>query len=454
MLGDTLFIWWENWLRRTFSSLSTTLTERDWPRWVLIVFGAAASIGVIIAHVVETDQPFDMMVYRAGVQRFFEGGEVYSEPMHVGGIDLPFIYPPFGALIMAPLASRSISDDMAGNIMIVLSNLLILLCFYFIARAVLNQHSKLTHLAVTVGLWPLLLLTEPVRLNNGFAQINIVLMALVVLDLVPRKRYLPQGWLIGIAAAIKVTPLAMLLYFLLRKDIKAILTAFVSLLAATALAAVVRWDMTKEFFGSKLLGMGAGEDFGVGTDYQSNSSIQGVLTRVFTSQDAAQNAEDPTKLIWLLCALATIVVGSWIMNGLLRRGMDVDAWLIGSMVMLLISPVSWSHHWVWLAFILPVFLYRAWQLRTTSWFGGIYTAVVALWSVLVLTVPPKWWFGDHIDVYTQNWYAKFLVNDFVWLAALLWFCVAVSLFFFPEHTHRREATTATTEPANATTASA
>lgn len=432
MLGTTLFTWWENFLQSIFRRISSSVPSLKSLRWPVIVGGILISLSLIFLHIIETDKPIDMMVYRAGVQEFINGGEVYSKPMHVEGIDLPFIYPPFGALVMVPLAWPAISDDMAGNIMNIISDVLLVVCLYLIIRAIGPRLSRLSAWAIAIGAWPFLLLIEPVRLNNGFAQINIVIMALVVLDLVPRKRFLPQGSLIGIAAAIKVTPLAMLLYFLLRKEFKQIFTAAASLVAATALAAAVRWDATKEFFGSKLLGMGSGEDFGVGTDYQSNSSIQGVLTRLFSSREAAESAEDLTKLIWLLCALATIFVGSWLMHGLMTRGMKVDAWLVGAMVMLLISPVSWSHHWVWLAFILPVFAYRSWQLRAYTWFAEIYMAVVAIWMFLIVTVPPKWWFGDQIEVYQQDWYQKFLVNDFVWLAALLWFCIAVSLFFFPK----------------------
>ena len=51
--------------------------------------------------------------------------------------------------------------------------------------------------------------------------------------------------------------------------------------------------------------------------------------------------------------------------------------------MLLISPVSWSHHWVWMAAVLPAF---AWTLRetphrqrVTRWFlGGVLGASISV----------------------------------------------------------------------------
>ncbi|ONM65378.1 hypothetical protein B0B24_30980, partial [Pseudomonas aeruginosa] len=146
--------------------------------------------------------------------------------------------------------------------------LLLLVCLYFVFKAVLKKPDFL--LPIIAIAWAIALRFEPVDLNNGFAQINIVVMTLVTLDLVPRKRFLPQGILIGLAAAIKITPLAMLLYFLVRKEWKQIATAFLSAVAATLLAAAFRWDAFVEFFSSKLLDMGSGGYFGVATEYQSN----------------------------------------------------------------------------------------------------------------------------------------------------------------------------------------
>lgn len=44
---------------------------------------------------------------------------------------------------------------------------------------------------------------------------------------------------------------------------------------------------------------------------------------------------------------------------------------------------------------------------------------MAAWGAMVITVPPKWWFGDSIDVHGQPFYQKFLVDDFVWLTFIV-----------------------------------
>lgn len=397
------------------------------PKTVATPITLVALVAGIVITVIQTrvtDFPIDMVIYREGVKAFLEGREVYSEPMMAGDIALPFIYPPFGALVMVPLTAFGwMTDNLAGDIMIWLSNLLVLLCVFLVLRGLRSQGGVRGLSSGTVWMaaaltWALMLLIEPVRLNNSFAQINIVVMTLVVLDLVPRKRLLPQGWLIGIAAAIKLTPLAMLLYFLIRKDFRAIVTAAASAIVATAVAAAVRWDVFVEFFTVKLLAMGSGGDFGVGTAYQSNSSIKAVLQRAFSSQEAMEQAGTLINVAWLVLSLAVIGLGGWAMAKLIRRDLHIEAWLIGAIIMLLISPVSWSHHWVWLALIVPVFSYRAWMWRHNGLAPKALLAVMIIWLAFLLSTPPKWWFGDAIDVFGLNITEKFLVSDFVWLAAI------------------------------------
>ena len=117
----------------------------------------------MIAHTLITDFPVDMIIYREGVKAFLSGGEVYSEPMYAGDIALPFIYPPFGALMMVPLAAFDwMSHDLAGDIMIVLSDLLLLACLFFVARSILPAMARRNFLAVVCLVWAVLLGFEPV----------------------------------------------------------------------------------------------------------------------------------------------------------------------------------------------------------------------------------------------------------------------------------------------------
>lgn len=410
-------------------------------RYTVALLGFLFGAWKVVEDTCITDFPIDMVVYREGVKAFLEHRSVYSAPMPAGDIQLPFIYPPFGALAMVPLtAFDAIDHTLAGNIMVILSDLLVLVCLYFVFRAVLKKPEFL--LPVTAITWAIVLHFEPVDLNNNYAQINIVVMALVILDLVPRKQFLPQGILIGVAAAIKITPLAMLLYFLVRREWKQIATALFSAVAATLLAAAFRWEAFVEFFSSTLLDMGSGRDFGVGTEYQSNSSIKGAIQRMYPSTESMEANGLTIGLAWIAASLIVIVVVAWLIKRLCAEQLLVDAQLVTALTVLLISPVSWSHHWVWLTLIIPVFAYRAWSWLSTGWAARSLLAVLIAWAALLLTVPPKWWWGDQVDVHAMNHFQKFWVDDFVWLTL-----VTVALYTAAFFAAQRKQTTRNATPA-------
>ena len=410
-------------------------------RYTVALLGFLFGARKVVEDTRITDFPIDMVVYREGVKAFLEHRSVYSAPMPAGDIQLPFIYPPFGALAMVPLtAFDAIDHTLAGNIMVILSDLLVLVCLYFVFRAVLKKPEFL--LPVTAITWAIVLHFEPVDLNNNYAQINIVVMALVILDLVPRKQFPPQGILIGVAAAIKITPLAMLLYFLVRREWKQIATALLSAVAATLLAAAFRWEAFVEFFSSTLLDMGSGRDFGVGTEYQSNSSIKGAIQRMYPSIEPMEANGLTIGLAWIAASLIVIVVAAWLIKRLCEKHLLVDAQLVTALTVLLISPVSWSHHWVWLTLIIPVFAYRAWSWLSTGWAARSLLAVLIAWAALLLTVPPKWWWGDQVDVHAMNHFQKFWVDDFVWLTL-----VTVALYTAAFIAARRKQTTRSATPA-------
>ncbi|MDK4330994.1 glycosyltransferase 87 family protein [Corynebacterium accolens] len=410
-------------------------------RYTVALLGFLFGAWKVVEDTCITDFPIDMVVYREGVKAFLEHRSVYSAPMPAGDIQLPFIYPPFGALAMVPLtAFDAIDHTLAGNIMVILSDLLVLVCLYFVFRAVLKKPEFL--LPVTAITWAIVLHFEPVDLNNNYAQINIVVMALVILDLVPRKQFLPQGILIGVAAAIKITPLAMLLYFLVRREWKQIATALLSAVAATLLAAAFRWEAFVEFFSSTLLDMGSGRDFGVGTDYQSNSSIKGAIQRMYPSTESMEANGLTIGLAWIAASLIVIIVAAWLIKRLCAEQLLVDAQLVTALTVLLISPVSWSHHWVWLTLIIPVFAYRAWSWLSTGWAARSLLAVLIAWAALLLTVPPKWWWGDQVDIHAMNHFQKFWMDDFVWLTVF-----TVTLYTAAFIAAQRKQTTRSATPA-------
>lgn len=232
-------------------------------------------------------------------------------------------------------------------------------------------------LTVLAWLLPLALFIEPVRNTLWLGQINIVLLALVSLDCLTEAPRWPRGVLVGLAAAVKLTPAAFVLYFLIRRDYRAAITAAACFAAVTGAGFLlapgdsVRYWTSIVFETSRTGGLA----------YAGNQSIQAVLTRAgldpLTTAGAAA---------WLALS-ALVFAAAWIgMKRAFAAAEDCWALSLNAFAALLISPISWSHHWVW---CVPALLTLAVAgLRRQS-----RLALVAAFSGLVVfAAAPQWWF--------------------------------------------------------------
>jgi alpha-1,2-mannosyltransferase len=79
--------------------------------------------------------------------------------------------------------------------------------------------------------------------------------------------------------------------------------------------------------------------------------------------------------------------------------------MVCALTALLVSPISWDHHWVWVAPGLAVLVDAAFRARSrwscAAWAG----AAVAV--VMAFAAWPRWWFGGHVGLLQGGliWYA-------------------------------------------------
>jgi alpha-1,2-mannosyltransferase len=322
----------------------------------------------------------DLEVYRLGTEVWLAGGDLYGllPPTSTGY--LPFTYPPFAAVLFTPFAV--VPYPLAGAALTLLSVAALVVVIVVVLRA-LGVRPAVPLLAALV---PLALLLEPVRATLFYGQVNLVLMAAVVLDCLVRRPRWPRGVLVGLAAAVKLTPAAFVLFFLLRGDRRAAVTAVVSFLGAVAVGfalnpggSVRYW--TDLVFDPTRIGAPA---------TATNQSLTGLLSRL---------GVEPGGL-WLVLAFAVVGVGALAV----RRLTDpVEVLGLNAFVVLLASPVSWSHHWVW---CVPALLV-AWRMRPVFAVGG----------VLVFLVAPHWWTaGEFVLGNTYVWCAVAVLAFAVWSA--------------------------------------
>jgi alpha-1,2-mannosyltransferase len=216
-----------------------------------------------------------------------------------------------------------------------------------------------------LGLW-----LEPVRTTFNYGQINLFLCALLLAGAVAGKEWM-AGASVGLAAGIKLTPAITGLYYLLQKRWSAVVWSIVFFALTVGVGAALLPSETWRFFTKLMLDPGR-----TGPVWSAiNQSLRGAIARI-AGQDQVW--------IWLVFAALATVLGVWVTWVCLRAGDRTAALLAVQFLGLLISPISWSHHWVW---VLPLLLWClfgprqrlvAVRVLAIAWVVGTCSYVVSL----------------------------------------------------------------------------
>lgn len=296
----------------------------------------------------------DIEVYRMGGRAWLDGRPLYADgaTFHTrAGIDLPFTYPPLAAVAFAPFALVSLQVASAAITVMTLV-LLVVSTTIVLNRLNVWPHTSATSeppwlrrgwLAAAIVV-PAVIHLEPIKSNFDFGQINVVLMTLVIADCVPRRTPWPRGILLGLAIALKLTPAVFLLYFLLRRDVRTLLVTAAAVALATIAGFVLAWGDSWEYWTTTVRNT---DRIGTAT-LNTNQNISGALARLGLG-------EGPRFALWAVACLAMLAVTIWAVRRLLRSAAArvpegdeaVLALICVALFGLVVSPVSWSHHWVW-----------------------------------------------------------------------------------------------------------
>ncbi|AGF72914.1 glycosyltransferase 87 family protein [Corynebacterium halotolerans] len=331
---------------------------------------SAGNDGILRYHI-------DFDVYREGGLAFLAGDNLYTRDYQVRGMNLPFTYPPLAAILFTPLAWVPLAA--AAALWTVITAVLLWWCLVIVLRRCLPGLAAADHRVLATWVLPVALLFEPVRETLGFGQVNVLLMTLVLVDTLTRRPWLPRGVFIGLAAAIKLTPAVFILYFLVRRDWKGAATTVGSAVAFTLAAFVVSPTNSWTYWLDTLSNTGR---IG-GLAYTANQSIQGMLFRILP-----EDAVDPVWFGLVLVALAGIIAAMVRVHRAAPTPVDsaVGLVVLNSLVALVCSPVSWSHHWVWLVPLAAVTGAAAWGATSR---GDRLVARLA-GGVFALTVAAAW----------------------------------------------------------------
>jgi alpha-1,2-mannosyltransferase len=277
---------------------------------------------------------FDSRVYYGAMRYWFSGGGMVYDWLRPG-TPYGFTYPPFAGLVMAPMAF--LPFPLVLVLACVATVLTTALLAWWFAGPIIRRHGWTPWFAYAVAVC-LAISFEPVRETLTFGQVNTLLLTLVAGDVlfgVSRgRRWAGVG--IGLATAVKLTPGVFILYLLVTRRWRAAATAAGTAAGATLVAAAIFPDQTREFWTSAVWDTNR-----VGVlSYVSNQSLRGFLARL--PIDAVEG------YVWLVLVVAALAFWAWRVRATAVAGDDFGGLALTGVLGVLISPVSWVHHCVWL----------------------------------------------------------------------------------------------------------
>ncbi len=377
--------------------------------WGLLWLLAAAAVTYVawrlFAH---TPYRIDIDIYQMGGQAWLDGHPLYRGDVlfHTPiGLNLPFTYPPLAAIVFSPFAwlhmpAASIAITLLTWVLLIVSTMVVLTRLdVWDASTALPGPPWLRRLWLSVMIVaPAAIWLEPINSNFAFGQINAVLMTLVIADCMPRRTPWPRGLLLGLGIALKLTPAVFLLYFVLRRDNRAAVTALASFAAATLVGFVLAWDDSWEYWTSTVHHTDRIGAAALNTD----QNIAGGLARLGLGEHAR-------FALWVGASLLALALTVWAMRRVLRAGEPTLAIVCVALFGLVVSPVSWSHHWVWMLPAVLVTGVLAWRRRNAA-LAVLSAAGVALMAWTPIDLLPK-----HHET-TAVWWRQLAGMSYVWWA--------------------------------------
>ena len=330
----------------------------------------------------------DIYVYRLGAVSLADGPDGY-QLYTFSTRGLPFTYPPFAALLFYPLAFLTEPQSMLLITAIICA--LSYWCAYLLYsyarsrswRLPLQKH--LGHWGMVSVIAALIWMCGPWRLTTHFGQINAIILALILADFMRPATRVPRGVLLGIAAGIKLTPLAFGLLLLMRKDWKGIATLGASFAATVGIGFLVIREESLTFWFHALRDTSRVGWF----SYFDNVSIMGALTHAGLQHHLTATA---LSVVQVALTLLIVLVTAVLLVPLIRARALMAQLALTAFMMLQISPISWSHHNTWYPLMLAAVVMEIFPLMYQRVSSFVFTlAVVLATAALVgMYISPFW----------------------------------------------------------------
>lgn len=400
-------------------------------------------------------QHFDVYVYWYALNNWFSGNSLYDWYALPDYKMYPFTYPPFGAWALSPLTW--FDYETAARLMIMAIALQTAVIVALVGRSLGWSWGS----AFAIAPWAAILVQqclEPFTQSVGFAQVNTAMMALVMIDVAAPPSWKGRGVASGLAAAIKLTPAIAVLIFLLRRQWRSAITMVATSLTVTLLSWIISPSESARFFFDAMWDpQRAGDAY-----YAGNQNLKGFVARALP--------ENAWSITWAIAVVLALVAAVWlclriqaaatsvvtsrsasddVASGLLNTAApaapagdatetaasdavaapsavatspaspalpeNLATLLTAAVIMtlgLLVSPITWSHHWVWGLASVVALIAVALRLKSAP------LAALALAQGALFIMAPHWWF-PYGQVNELHWsVVKQLVGSSYTLAAI------------------------------------
>ncbi len=328
-------------------------------RWAPAVYGVLAVEAGLVAWYAVTRNPFDFNVYMWGGHAVTHDSRLYLIQVTRHW----FTYPPFAAMVFTPLST------LPGVTARVLWELGSIAAYGWACVITMRLAGWRVSRAAAAAVMAAGLALEPVWHTLFLGQVNLILLALVLTDVWRVSRGRPAGIGTGLAAAIKLTPAIFILMFLLTRKTRTALTAAATFMACGLAGYLVAPAASRLYWRHLFY-----DTHRVGSPYISNQSPYGAAVRIL---GGAGHVGAWYPLIPVVIGAAGLAVAA-------AAGQSGD-WLTAAATTgttgLLVSPISWTHHWVWIIPALAVLAAR----------GGTASRVAAAGGYLLFLLAPMWW---------------------------------------------------------------
>jgi len=293
----------------------------------------------------------DLTVYRDGglivrhVRPYYNPH--YYDPLYEWGgyssLALKFTYPPFAAVAFALV---SILPARATVVCSVVGNMVALVAALWFTFGGLGYRDRRIRLGATLVAAAVVFWLQPVVRTIYLGQVNLVLMAMIMWDLTQpdttktgKVRWW-KGFATGVAAGVKLTPLIFIPYLLITRKFRAAAGAVAGFLFTVVVGFIfLPHDSSKWWLHGLIWTDGSRAGF---IAWAGNQSLHALTSRLMGSVAGGQTA-------WIIAAFFAFIGGMTAAYLFDRAGHQVVAILVTALTGLLMSPISWDHHWVWIA---------------------------------------------------------------------------------------------------------